>query len=102
MADELSSQPLPDSDPEKKPFNPEVLDKTVIAVPLLRKLRKAREEAKVEAKPEEGLYDVIIDLNLKYRGGVEAARDEVNQLIAAVKERLPADSAVAQIDENKS
>jgi subtilisin family serine protease len=92
MADEPSSQPLPDSDPEKKPFNPEVLDKTVIAVPLLRQIASAEKDS----------YDVIIDLNLGYRGGIEEARKEVKELIGTAAARLRADSALAEIDENKS
>ena len=37
---------MPQSDPTKKPFTPEVLDRTVIAVPLLDKIKKEG-EAKV-------------------------------------------------------
>ena len=35
---------MPQSDPTKKPFTPEVLDRTVIAVPLLDKIKKDGED----------------------------------------------------------
>jgi serine protease AprX len=71
---------MPQSDPEKKPFNPEVLDRTVIAIPLLIQLR-AEEENKHPRKP----HAVIIDLNLDYEGGREAARARVTQLIQGLE-----------------
>lgn len=65
---------LSQSDPERKPFHPETLDRTVIAIPLLRKL-KAEEAREKEpgAKPE--VYAVVIDLNLEFRHGRDKARE---------------------------
>ena len=51
---------MPQSDPTKKPFTPEVLDRTVIAVPLLDKIKK---------EGEKKVQPIIIDLNLDYHGG---------------------------------
>jgi serine protease AprX len=56
---------LPDSDPQKEPFTPRTLDRTIIAMPLLEKVR--------DAKPEDE-FDIIIDVNLEYSGGRSAAR----------------------------
>lgn len=68
---------LPQSDPQKKPFTPESLDKTVIAIPLLDILRE--EEARLRKnrrlKPE--VHPVIIDLNLEFPGGRDVAREWV-------------------------
>ena len=47
------------TDPKKSNFLPEVLDKTVIAVPLLNELGKDAEK----------IYDIIIDLHLSYPEG---------------------------------
>ena len=52
------------SDPTKKPFTPEVLDKTVIAIPLLNKIKE---------KGQTKLQPIIIDVNLDYQGGREEA-----------------------------
>ncbi|UEM12387.1 S8 family peptidase [Bradyrhizobium barranii subsp. barranii] len=56
---------LPESDPQKEPFTPRTLDRTIIAMPLLEKVR--------DAKPEDE-FDIIIDVNLEYSGGRSAAR----------------------------
>jgi serine protease AprX len=54
-----------------KPFDPLVLDKTVIAIPLLEQIREN------ERRPKRAIYDVIIDLNLEYPNGRDGARDWV-------------------------
>jgi len=54
----LAPKKLPASNPEKKPFNPEILERTGIAIPLLRQLEG------VVAKR----FEIIIDLNLDYPG----------------------------------
>jgi serine protease AprX len=63
---------LPESDPTEKPFTPETLDRTVIAIPLLEKIEKEG-----PAK----LQDVIIDVNLEYPGGREKAREIIKNWI---------------------
>lgn len=69
------------SDPQlrvgNEPFTPEVLDKTIIAIPLLQRIQR---------NPD-GLFDVIIDLNLDYPGGRAAARQEVMGLFEQAVER---------------
>ena len=66
-----SPQRLPASNPEKKPFDPEVLARTVIAIPLLRDLKKNASKR----------FDIIIDLNLDYPGGRAAAKEQVLDLV---------------------
>jgi serine protease AprX len=71
-----------ESDPSKKPFTPEVLDKTVIAIPLLTILQA--EEGQPDPRPPQ---PVIIDINLEFRNGAAAARQRIKADIeAAVKE----------------
>ena len=70
---------------EKELFTPQVLDKTVIAIPLLDILDEEEKKKKRGGKPEPQL--VIIDINLEYREGPEAARERVKAEIArAIKE----------------
>lgn len=61
---------LPASDPDHPRFTPEVLDSTVIAVPLLRQL-KAESDGDQPAR----VHSVIIDLNLDYPGGRLRSRE---------------------------
>jgi subtilisin family serine protease len=97
---------IPQSDPQKKPFVPEVLDRTVIAIPLLKEL-KAEEEALDRAVPgKPKIYDVIIDLHLEYPGGRERARDRVVALVGEILADRGKTSTIAPgtqgINENKS
>lgn len=113
---------LPESQPDDYNFTPEVLDKTAIAIPLLRELKKEKEQrAAIEKQikePEQGketptlppllLYEVIIDLNLRYTGGKakagkkrEEAGKKVRQLIADLKKNRPERKA-SQINEATS
>jgi serine protease AprX len=68
-----------DSDPRERPFTPDVLDKTVIAVPLLdileKEERQARKKKAKTTKPQR--HPIIIDLNLEFPGGRQRARAEV-------------------------
>lgn len=58
---------------EETSFTPDVLDSTVIALPLLDKLQAKGGTRKI--------YEVIIDLNLDYPGGRDAAQTRIWQLI---------------------
>ena len=71
----MAKKRRPQSDPTKKPFTPETLDRTVIALPLLDKI-----EQDGLGKPQ----DVIIDINLEYPGGRTEAREVVWQWIDAL------------------
>ncbi len=83
-AQSASEIKLPQSDPEKKPFVPENLDRTVIAIPLLKILKKEDDElAKNPAQPLEA-HRILIDLNLEFPGGRESARKWVTQKIKAI------------------
>jgi serine protease AprX len=93
MADEQNpqeqeSRKLDQSDPQQKPFTPESLDRTVIAIPLLKTL-----EAEAAGTITPTSHKVIIDLNLEFPGGREAAR---NWVIATIKQLLANDPASDQ------
>ncbi len=89
----VPSAPMPQSDPTKKPFTPEVLDKTVIAIPLLNKIKE---------KGEAELQPIIIDVNLDYEGGREEARKTVRKLVQDVITELGIDPKKQNINEGKS
>src|SRR5437762_954771 len=92
----------PESDPRRQPFTPEVMDKTVIAIPLLEKLRaesKARAESPAAAPI---LYDVIIDVNLEFHEGRQIARERIQHLVDRVVRDLRGDDSPQGINKNKS
>jgi len=74
---------LPQSDPNRKPFLPENLDTTVIAIPLLKDFKREKAERESDPKSSPTAYRVIIDLNLEYPEGRDKAREWV---IAATRE----------------
>jgi serine protease AprX len=72
---------MPASDPHRKPFVPEVLDRTAIAIPLLKELKAEDEAIAKGTQSTRKVYDVIIDLHLEYPGGRDEARKRVKGLI---------------------
>jgi serine protease AprX len=76
---------------ERQPgFTPRTLDRSVIAMPLLRELVDESTEPRTEAgaaprPPKE--YDVVIDLNLEYPGGRDQARERVRDLVSKLAPR---------------
>jgi serine protease AprX len=99
MVDRIKSPEGPDrrpgssldhTEPRKKPFEPEVLDKTVIAIPLLNRINARGGRARV--------HDIIIDVNLDYRGGRGRAKDRIVELVAG----LPRGKQAEGIDRLKS
>ena len=86
-----------ETNPTKKPFTPKVLDKTVIAIPLLDIL--TREARKKKPKP----VPVIIDTNLEYRDGAAAARARIQDEIAqAILKYRSSKTVVQGINTSKS
>jgi len=87
------------ADPVAKTFDPSVLDRTVIARPLLDALEKGGDAA---------LYDVVVDLNLNFPGGRPRARERIRDLaVAAMATMASTEStegapAGAGINERKS
>ena len=75
---------LPQSDPHKKPFTPESLDKTVIAIPLLEILNEEQARLRKNRRLKPEVHAVIIDLNLEFPGGREAAREWVIKATKAI------------------
>ena len=84
---------MPQSDPTKKPFTPEVLDRTVIAIPLLDQIKKDGETK---------LQPIIIDLNLDYHGGREAAREQAQKLVKDIIADLGLDPKQQNVNDTKS
>ena len=78
---------LDQSDPRKITFTPETLDRTVIAIPLLKRLEKEQKELKEKPELKPKPFAVIIDLNLEYPKGREAARNWVIKRIKAIIEK---------------
>lgn len=77
--------PLEYSDPIKDPqrFNPETLDRTVIAIPLLRDLKEEIDGIRVPV-----LHKIIIDLNLEFPGGRKWAGEYVKRKISEIAKRF--------------
>lgn len=90
---------LPQSDPQRQPFLPEVLDRTVIAIPLLNRMKEERDEREKNPRHPAGIYHVIIDLNLEYPGGREKAREKIRRIIDRI---LQGDFVTEGIDDVKS
>lgn len=92
---------LPESDPRQKPFEPENLDRTVIAIPLLKILEKEKLDraANIDLKPK--AHKVIIDLNLSFPEGRGKARQWVIEAAKRVIEKTGV-SKSQRVDEEKS
>jgi serine protease AprX len=72
------------SDPKQQDFAPVVLEKTVIAMPLFKKFEEERAKMERGEITDEPLYDVIIDVNLRFFAGRQGARGSVQKLIDAI------------------
>jgi subtilisin family serine protease len=75
------------SDPDAEDFTPLVLERTVIALPLFKEFEEAKEkrnEQKAGEVQSEPVYSVIIDVNLLYNAGREAAKRQVQKLIVEI------------------
>src|SRR5262249_4381269 len=80
-AAESTAAPMSQSDPQKKPFTPEVLDRTAIAIPLLKDLMAEDKAIREGKKSKHELHPVIIDMHLEYPGGRDEARKRVAELV---------------------
>jgi len=70
-----------DSAAERAGFTPRTLDRSVIAIPLLREI------AEEQRANQRVLHHVVIDLNLEFRGGRDRARDRVTRLVSELPAR---------------
>ncbi len=76
------SAKLIDPHPTEQPgFTPRTLDRSIIAIPLLRDLVKEAKEGRITA------HDVVIDLHLEFPGGRDKARERVANLVAQLPAR---------------
>jgi len=92
---------LPDSDPKQKPFEPENLDRTVIAIPLLKILEKEKQDLSADPNLRPKTHKVIIDLNLSYPEGRTKAREWVIAAAQQVVKKTGLNKG-QKIDEEKS
>jgi serine protease AprX len=86
-----------EEDPTKKPFLPQVLDKTVIAIPLLDILDV--EKSKPQPRPPQ---PIIIDINLEYREGPVVARQRIKNYVATAIQQFGTPGVKQGINEAKS
>lgn len=75
----------------RRGFDPTVLDKTVIAIPLLRDIEQAAPGT---------VFKVMIDLNLEYEGGPRKAREDVEREIVAIVKAQRKDPRRQRVDGN--
>ena len=80
-----SSNLPPEEQPKVKPFDPVVLDRTVIAIPLLKEMQEDLElTAKVEMPQE---FNAAIEFNENFSGGAKAAREEAIKMVNRSKDK---------------
>jgi len=83
-----SSNLPPEEQPEVKPFDPLVLDRTVIAVPLLNEMKADLDLIEIVKKtyPETAQkFNAAIEFNENFPGGAEAAREKVLTMAEVAK-----------------
>jgi serine protease AprX len=97
-ADEIPAVELPKSNPNERGFTPQVLDRTVIAIPLLKILEEEEKKKKEDQKP----IPVIIDLNLEHHHGRAGARAVVWKIVAEAIEKSGRGKEAQGINEAKS
>ncbi|HMB06295.1 MAG TPA: S8 family peptidase [Isosphaeraceae bacterium] len=98
----VSSVELPQDKPGERGFTPEVMDKTIIAIPLLKILEQENKDLKGDPGRKPGLIAVIIDLNLEYPMGRAGARARAETLIDEAIRRVGVDQAGQGINRAKS
>src|SRR6185369_13262459 len=72
---------LDDQPSETAGFTPRTLDRSIIAIPLLREL------VEEDKRGRQSLHDVVIDLHLEFPGGREQARERVIELLGELTPR---------------
>jgi serine protease AprX len=75
----------PDGGKRRAGFVPDVLDSSVIAFPLMERLKN---------EPDR-LHHVVIDLNLNYPGGREEARARITELVGQAQEKPSSDAKLS-------
>ena len=80
-----SSNLPPEEQPKVEPFNPLVLDRTVIAVPLLNEMKEDLDlVAKKKVPPQ---FNAVIEFNKKFPGGAKAAWENVLTMAEEAKNK---------------
>src|SRR5215831_14282733 len=73
-------------------FDPRILDRSVIAIPLLEEINKDENE----------VHAVIIDANLDYPGGRDLARTWIREAIKTAAAKIAPDNEKQGVREEKS
>jgi len=99
-----SSSVPPEEQPTVKPFDPLVLDRTVIAIPLLKEMQEDLERIKLIKETDKDAvrqFNSAIEYNQKFPGGERAAHDRVAEMlkIAAQRALKAAEHRLAQAAE---
>lgn len=93
-----SSSPSPQG--SQRSFNSALLERTVIAIPLLEQIQQevGMIEWAVKNRPDWfSSYDCAVLLNQAYPGGIEAAYDDAVDLVKQAKQRFPDDNPDSKI-----
>ncbi|MEA2245362.1 MAG: serine protease AprX [Solirubrobacteraceae bacterium] len=96
---------IPGSDPqgeEPEGFTPTQLDRTVLAIPLIHKLRSEREARADDPAREPQKFHVVIDINLEYAKDREQTRREAIALIDEAIKSTGRDKEGQSVNEAKS
>ena len=93
-----SSSLPPEEQPRVKQFDPLVLDRTVIAVPLLKAMKEdlqmieAAKKLHPDVDPDK--YNAAVEFNPAFPGGAAGARKIVIEMAASAAENAGSNSAV--------
>jgi subtilisin family serine protease len=98
----VTASPPAGSDAGRTPFTAAILDKTVIAVPLLEQLTAEKQRRLADPGREPELHPVIIDLNLEFPGGRAEARQVVLDLFNDIIKDLGPSPPREEISDAKS
>jgi hypothetical protein len=102
LAARHETAPMPPSEPDqpadsRRAFDPQELDKTVIALPLLAKLEEERHGL---APPK--VWSIVIDINLEHPSGRETAMAETRRLVEeALVQRRRAEETEEALEEQR-
>src|SRR6266508_4812362 len=77
----MTSLPMSDPRNDRRGFEPTVLNRSVIAIPLLTMMAKDEELRAADPDRPPELHDVVIDINLEYPGTRDAVRRLALELV---------------------
>jgi hypothetical protein len=96
---------LPGSEPDSERaegFTPEQLDRTVLAIPLIKDLRDEQKKLKADPTLEPRKWDVVLDINLEFATEREEARAAARKIVTEAIAEHGVDKQGQGIGEAKS